>query len=64
MDILVNRNIRQKRMAVCESCERFEKSTNRCKICGCFMSVKTWMHTNIKGKLVTCPHPKGNKWIK
>ena len=64
MSILVERKTFVNRINICKECERFRPKTNRCSVCGCFMNVKAWMHKNIDGKLVTCPHPKGNKWIK
>lgn len=29
-----------RRMAICESCEHFDKGQRRCKICGCFARLK------------------------
>jgi len=64
MTILVDKKLYDKRIAVCMGCEQFKKTTQRCDVCGCFMKVKAWMRKNIKGKLVICPHPEGNKWEK
>jgi len=63
MKVLVDKKTYDKRITVCTSCDKFKKSTQRCGVCGCFMFVKSWLHTNIDGKLVQCPHPNGNKWI-
>lgn len=63
MKLLVEENVYDKRFKTCKTCEKFNSSVNRCRVCGCFMKIKAWIHTNIDGKLATCPHPKGNKWI-
>ena len=42
---------RERRLAICLSCE-FLESMNRCKKCGCFMDVKTWL------PLSECPAKK------
>lgn len=39
----------EKRIAICESCEFYIKSTTNCKKCGCFMKMKT------KFKDMSCP---------
>ena len=39
--ITVPENVRQARWDVCESCDKLYKPTNSCKLCGCFMKVKT-----------------------
>lgn len=31
----------QYRLSICQTCEFFKKSGNRCKKCGCFMKLKT-----------------------
>lgn len=31
----------QYRLSICQGCEFFKKSGNRCKKCGCFMKLKT-----------------------
>lgn len=64
MSMLVERKTFVDRIIACKKCDKFKAKTNRCSVCGCFMFAKAWMHKNIKGKLITCPHPKGNKWIK
>ena len=44
-----SKEIAQKRMDICHSCEFLLKLTNQCKKCGCFMNAKT------KLKKATCP---------
>ena len=39
----VSATVQQKRLSICESCDRLYKPTYTCKSCGCFMNVKTWM---------------------
>ncbi len=41
------------RMSICKSCENLIPFMNRCKLCGCFMDIKT------KIKDAVCPE---NKW--
>lgn len=31
------------RYNICQGCEKLYKMTDTCKVCGCFMKVKTWM---------------------
>tara|TARA_Y100001970_G_scaffold55706_1_gene70552 strand:+ start:1130 stop:1327 length:198 start_codon:yes stop_codon:yes gene_type:complete len=64
MKLLVKKETFEKRYEICKSCNKFIHKTGRCGVCKCFMNVKAWMHMDIKGKLVTCPHPEGDKWIK
>lgn len=33
----------QNRLKICQGCEFFESAANRCRKCGCFMSVKTYL---------------------
>ena len=42
-----------KRLQICEGCDKFDKDTQRCKECGCFMKTKT----QLAG--ASCPL---NKW--
>jgi len=35
--------IQKERYDICLSCEKLYKPTSTCKICGCFMQVKTWL---------------------
>jgi len=41
----VSEEVQQQRMATCRSCEYLYTKTDTCKMCGCFMGVKTWMAT-------------------
>jgi len=43
----------EKRLDICRKCEHFFTPTNQCKLCGCFMNLKTKM------KHAYCPV---NKW--
>jgi hypothetical protein len=45
--------IQEKRLKVCQSCDRFIKKTTQCKECGCIMKLKT------KLPHASCPL---NKW--
>ena len=29
------------KFAICENCEHFRQTTKQCKLCGCFMPLKT-----------------------
>jgi len=48
----VPEEIQIKRMDICRSCEYLYTKTDTCKLCGCFMGVKTWMATQ------ECPKKK------
>lgn len=37
-----NREIRNERLDICRSCPKLFKPTRTCKMCGCFMGIKTW----------------------
>ena len=37
----VTREVRKERLDTCKACDQYEK--NRCKWCGCFLSIKTWL---------------------
>jgi hypothetical protein len=39
----------ESRLEICNSCEWFKKSLQKCRKCGCFMSLKTTL------KQATCP---------
>jgi hypothetical protein len=38
---IADENISALRFAICKSCDDFNKTLNTCKICNCFMQVKT-----------------------
>lgn len=48
-------HIQKERIAICHSCDKLYKPTATCKLCGCFMEVKTWMPSQ------ECPIKKWNK---
>jgi hypothetical protein len=57
---IFNKNLRdvpeaafEERMAICRGCEHFINLTSQCKLCGCFMNLKT--------KLTNASCPAG-KW--
>jgi hypothetical protein len=35
------KRIREERLAICNSCDFFNKNTTACNKCGCIMSIKT-----------------------
>ena len=39
----VSEEVQQYRYNICQGCEKLYKLTDTCKVCGCFMKVKTWM---------------------
>jgi hypothetical protein len=39
----VSAEVQEYRYNICQGCEKLYKPTNTCKMCGCFMAVKTWM---------------------
>lgn len=51
----VSPQVQKQRYDICLSCPNLMMDSNRCKLCGCFMGVKTWM------KYEKCPI---NKWGK
>lgn len=42
------------RLSVCENCEHYRKITKQCKLCGCFMPLKTSIES------ASCPDKKWN----
>lgn len=46
---------RDRRLSICQGCEYLE-SLNRCKKCGCFMDVKTWL------PMSSCPVKKWDSY--
>lgn len=49
----VSTEVREERLNICLSCDKLYKPTRSCKLCGCFMTLKTWMPAQ------KCPI---NKW--
>jgi len=41
--------LEQARLEICSGCEHYRAKTNQCKLCGCFMKLKT------KLEHATCP---------
>jgi len=39
--VYINETMKNDRMNICNSCDRFIKSTTQCKECGCIMKIKT-----------------------
>ena len=39
----VEPEVQKQRMDICLACDKLYKPTSSCKLCGCFMQVKTWM---------------------
>jgi hypothetical protein len=33
----------KERFDICSTCEHLKPTSNQCKVCGCFMGIKTWM---------------------
>lgn len=53
--IKVSDEIREERFNICKSCDQFHKQTEFCRICGCFMPIKTYVPTT------SCPIKKWDK---
>lgn len=51
--VLSEEELAKERLKVCEPCEHFTKMSRQCKLCGCFMDMKT------KLLRATCP---AGKW--
>ena len=56
--MLHDQDIIDRRFSICQGCEHFISSTNRCKICKCFLRLKTKL-SNFQ-----CPVGKWGKEIK
>ena len=37
----VTEEVKQERLAICSNCEHFNAPTKQCRLCGCFMTIKT-----------------------
>ncbi len=53
--VFVESSMQSNRLAICNSCPEFIKSTSQCRKCGCFMSAKTRL------KMASCPIGKWGK---
>ena len=51
-------SIRNEKLKICKSCEKYNTVTTQCRECGCFMPIKTWLEGN------TCPLGKHDITIK
>lgn len=52
----------ERRWTVCEKCEHRDEAKNKCKVCGCFLDLKTGSETNWnpkKGRQEVTHCPKG-----
>lgn len=50
------RAVVESRLAICETCDRFNKDSRTCQQCGCFMPLKTVMAN------MACPIDKWTEW--
>jgi hypothetical protein len=50
------RAVAAERLAICESCDRYQADSKICEICGCYLPLKTTM-ANMK-----CPIDKWEEW--
>lgn len=41
--IKVSPEIQKERYDICLGCDKLYKPTSSCRVCGCFMQLKTWM---------------------
>lgn len=55
--IKVPSEVREERLNTCLDCEELFRPTNTCKMCGCFMDIKTWMPSQ------KCPMDKWGEHI-
>jgi hypothetical protein len=42
-DLKISSEEAQKRLDICKTCEFFDKNSQRCSKCGCYLSVKTYL---------------------
>lgn len=54
-NVKVSDIVREERFSICKSCDEFHKTTEFCKVCGCYMPAKTWIAST------SCPI---KKWVK
>jgi hypothetical protein len=48
----LNRHARNERLKACHSCNDLNTSSSRCKVCGCFVRLKSWL------PMEKCPNGK------
>lgn len=51
-----------KRIQICESCKYFLKRSRTCKICGCFMDIKTKMYFKLDENGISLDGCVKGKW--
>lgn len=56
------KEIAEKRIKICEECEFFYNPTRNCKICGCFMDVKTKMQFDLDEEGISIDGCIKRKW--
>lgn len=61
----VEPEVKEFRQGVCNTCERHDPIQNRCKICKCFLAVKTGTKENrdpirLRYEITHCPRGKWN----
>lgn len=57
---LVEPEIAEQRLAVCEGCKLFDHESRRCKVCKCFVDAKTkalenWNPLKLRNEITHCP---------
>lgn len=52
----------KRRIEICEACEHFDKEKRICKLCGCFMDIKTKMLLPKDENGLTPDGCWGDKW--
>lgn len=52
--VMVDQAEHDRRMAICEACPELDRERNKCRACGCYLSIKPW------GARESCPR---GKWV-
>lgn len=65
VDELVDPDTAEQRINVCVQCNRFDSDNRRCKVCKCYMDIKTTAKTNLNVKrsryeITHCPLGRWN----
>lgn len=50
--VFCSKSVKERRMAICKSCQHYDMSQGRCKECGCYLESKTSL------KATKCPIDK------
>lgn len=60
----VSDELKAKRLAICEACDKMTKKTRQCRMCWCFVDSKTAAkrHFDIKKMRVVETHCDAGKW--